>query len=358
MAVLTAWSPLRAVPASAAGSIIISEVAPWSSGNSPLGADWFEVTNTGATRRDDHGLEDRRRFARVCERYRAERHQRIGPGESVIFIETASPATAAAAFRTLWFGANPPAGLQIGSYSGARRGPRHRWRPGQPLRRERRPPGERGIRRLADRPHLRHVRQPCGAQRHDIAAQRAGHDGAAAANDANEIGSPGTIGTPGAGRRRRRRRASRSTRSSRMGLSGRLDRDHQHRDVRGGPVRAQALWTATTTHTKYSIPAGTSLAAGGLLVVDQAQFGFELDNVDSVRALRDGRDHGHRFVRLDSARADDLRTVPRRLGRTHDDARSQQGYRERLLEQHCRRALARWGVGDHRRRRRMCLART
>ena len=31
-----------------AGTLIISEVAPWSSGNSPVGADWFEVTNTGA----------------------------------------------------------------------------------------------------------------------------------------------------------------------------------------------------------------------------------------------------------------------------------------------------------------------
>ena len=29
-------------------SVIISEVSPWSSGNSPYAADWFEVTNTGA----------------------------------------------------------------------------------------------------------------------------------------------------------------------------------------------------------------------------------------------------------------------------------------------------------------------
>src|SRR5262249_9993779 len=29
------------------GAIVISEVAPWSSANSPLAADWFEVTNTG-----------------------------------------------------------------------------------------------------------------------------------------------------------------------------------------------------------------------------------------------------------------------------------------------------------------------
>ena len=31
------------------GKLFISEVAPWSSGNSPVGADWFEVTNTTAS---------------------------------------------------------------------------------------------------------------------------------------------------------------------------------------------------------------------------------------------------------------------------------------------------------------------
>ena len=29
-------------------SVVISEVTPWSSGNTPYAADWFEVTNTGA----------------------------------------------------------------------------------------------------------------------------------------------------------------------------------------------------------------------------------------------------------------------------------------------------------------------
>ena len=32
--------------AQAAGGLIISEVAPWGSGNSSYGVDWFEVTNT------------------------------------------------------------------------------------------------------------------------------------------------------------------------------------------------------------------------------------------------------------------------------------------------------------------------
>jgi hypothetical protein len=29
--------------------VLVTEVSPWSSGNSPYAADWFEVTNTGAT---------------------------------------------------------------------------------------------------------------------------------------------------------------------------------------------------------------------------------------------------------------------------------------------------------------------
>ncbi len=46
----------------------------------------------------------------------------INPGESVIFIETASSSELAAkaqAFINLWFGGTAPAGLQIGSYSGS-----------------------------------------------------------------------------------------------------------------------------------------------------------------------------------------------------------------------------------------------
>ena len=42
----------------------------------------------------------------------------IAPGESVIFIETANLAGARTTFLNTWFGANPPAGLQIGSYTG------------------------------------------------------------------------------------------------------------------------------------------------------------------------------------------------------------------------------------------------
>jgi hypothetical protein len=43
----------------------------------------------------------------------------IAPGESVIFIESATPTTTIAAFKSLWFGASPPANPQVGTYTGS-----------------------------------------------------------------------------------------------------------------------------------------------------------------------------------------------------------------------------------------------
>lgn len=102
-----------------AGKLIISEVAPWSSGNSPLGADWFEISNTGARPVNIEGwkVDDNSESPNAAVALNG--ITTIGPGESVIFIETSDLNTATAAFKTLWFGANPPAGLQIGSYSGS-----------------------------------------------------------------------------------------------------------------------------------------------------------------------------------------------------------------------------------------------
>jgi len=103
---------------SAPGVLRITEVAPWSSGNSPVGADWFEVTNTGARAVDMTGW----KFDDVTESAAGGSPlagiSTIAPGESVIYIETPNLTTARAAFLSNWFGANPPAGLQIGSHSG------------------------------------------------------------------------------------------------------------------------------------------------------------------------------------------------------------------------------------------------
>lgn len=94
----------------------ITEVAPWSSGNSPVGADWFELTNTGTsavslagwTMDDSSATAGSAALGGISS---------IAAGESVIFIE--GNGSQAASFRSTWFGANAPAGLQIGYYSGS-----------------------------------------------------------------------------------------------------------------------------------------------------------------------------------------------------------------------------------------------
>jgi len=101
---------------------VISEVAPWSSSNSSLAADWFEVTNTGTTSVDitNWKMDDNSHAAANAVPLNG--ITSIGPGEAVIFIETTSPAnlaTVAASFRSLWFGAGAPRTPQIGSYTGS-----------------------------------------------------------------------------------------------------------------------------------------------------------------------------------------------------------------------------------------------
>ena len=192
------------------GQLIISEVAPWSSGSggpasgaNSLRVDWVEVTNIGTAAVNLTGwkLDDNSNsFGSAVPLFGI---TSIAPGESVIFLETAdtNPATLAtksAAFKSLWFGANPPANLQIGGYSGA---------------------GV-GLSTAADAVNLFNAAGAVQA-RVDFAASPAGpsfptFDNAAglnnvvisnlavvgvngafaAANDANEKGSPGTIGAP------------------------------------------------------------------------------------------------------------------------------------------------------------------
>jgi uncharacterized protein YjiK len=95
--------------------VAVTEVSPWSSGNSPYAADWFEVTNTGATPVDltDWKIDDSSN--QLSSAVRMTGVPSIAPGESAIFTE----GDHAAAFKTAWFGASVPAGFQIGNYSGS-----------------------------------------------------------------------------------------------------------------------------------------------------------------------------------------------------------------------------------------------
>jgi hypothetical protein len=106
-----------AVPAYAANEIKITEVAPWSSGNSSLGSDWFELTNTSASAITITGWKMDDNSNSFGSAVALNGITSIGAGESVIFIESAT--SLSAAFKTLWFGANAPANLQIGNYSGS-----------------------------------------------------------------------------------------------------------------------------------------------------------------------------------------------------------------------------------------------
>jgi hypothetical protein len=282
ISVVAAFLSMRAVPASAAGSIVISEVAPWSSGNSSLGADWFEVTNTGASAVNITGWKLDDNSHAFASAIALNGITSIAPGESVIFIETASPAAAAAAFRTLWFGANPPAGLQIGSYSGA---------------------GV-GLGTGGDEVNLYDASgalqasvvfgtSPAGPifptfdNRAGLSGtvsllSSLGTTGATAANDANEIGSPGTIGKPA----QVVITPPPSVKINEIESNGGSPSDWIEIINTGTSVAdlsgLKLLDNSDNTHMKYSIPAGTPVAPGGLLVIDQAQFGFELDNADSV----------------------------------------------------------------------------
>ena len=115
-------SVTNVVNESAAGTVIVSEVAPWASGNSTLGADWFEITNTGSTAIDISGWRVDDNSNSFGSSVALAGVTSIGAGESVIFIERGSAVDATTlinSFKSLWFGSNVPAGIQIGTYTGS-----------------------------------------------------------------------------------------------------------------------------------------------------------------------------------------------------------------------------------------------
>jgi len=101
------------------GKLFISEVAPWSSGNSPVGADWFEVTNTKAIAVDITGWKVDDSSQSPAAAVALNGITSINPGESVLFIETNDLVGKTTTFLSHWFGTNPPSSLRIGSYTGS-----------------------------------------------------------------------------------------------------------------------------------------------------------------------------------------------------------------------------------------------
>jgi len=109
-AVLTATATL------AHADVRITEVAPWSSGNSPVGADWFELTNTGASALDLTGWKVDDSSAAFASAVALSGLTSLAAGQSAVFVE--GTATTAATFVSTWFGASAPSAFAIGYYSG------------------------------------------------------------------------------------------------------------------------------------------------------------------------------------------------------------------------------------------------
>ena len=201
-AVVAVSAPMLGLLADAAGavtpSVIISEVAPWSSGSSPVAADWFELTNTGGSAVTITGWKMDDNSNSFALSVALNGITSIAPGESVIFIETTSAATVAT-FKSTWFGNNVPSGLQVGMYNGSGVG-------------------------LSTSGDAVNIFDSTGTlvTRVDFGASEAGplfhtfdnaaglnnatistlsatgtHGAFVATNDSNEVGSPGTIGAPG-----------------------------------------------------------------------------------------------------------------------------------------------------------------
>ena len=107
----------------AAAQIAITEVAPWSSGNSSVAADWFELTNLGAATVDVSDWKMNDDTATFSSAVALRGVTSVAAGKSVVFIEGNSAGTTdsalASAFVDNWFGGLAPAGLQIGFYGGS-----------------------------------------------------------------------------------------------------------------------------------------------------------------------------------------------------------------------------------------------
>jgi hypothetical protein len=117
--------PVGQLPATAQAGIIISEVhaAGSSSATNSYNADWFELTNTGASAVNITGWKIDDNTNAFASAVLLRGVTSIAPGQSVVFAEGntsgSNDATIAANFKAFWFGANVPAGFTIGGYGGS-----------------------------------------------------------------------------------------------------------------------------------------------------------------------------------------------------------------------------------------------
>lgn len=106
---------------SARAQLLVTEVAAWGSGAS-YAADWFELTNTGASAIDITGwkMDDVSESPIGAVAFRGVTS--IAPGQSVVFLEGlangSTDTTIGNNFKTAWFGGSVPSGFTLGFYGG------------------------------------------------------------------------------------------------------------------------------------------------------------------------------------------------------------------------------------------------
>jgi uncharacterized protein YjiK len=103
-----------AAPGSAGDRIAVTEAAPWSSGNSPFEADWFELTNTGTGPINLAGYKIDDNHNSLAAAVPLEGVAILAPGQSAVFIE--GEPEIAQNFAADWFPGGVPAGIQVGTY--------------------------------------------------------------------------------------------------------------------------------------------------------------------------------------------------------------------------------------------------
>jgi hypothetical protein len=107
----------------ATASILITEVHPTGSSTESYGADWFELTNTGAAAADITGWKMDDSSNDITKSVGLRGVTSIAPGQSVVFIEAGTDPlldpVVQGSFITAWFGGSAPAGFAIGAYGGS-----------------------------------------------------------------------------------------------------------------------------------------------------------------------------------------------------------------------------------------------
>jgi hypothetical protein len=108
---------VAALAGTAHAQVRITEVAPWSSGQAPISADWFELTNFGSTAVNLTGWKMDDDSYAAATAFALNGVTTLAAGASAVFIE--GTAATAATFVSAWFPGGVPAGFQIGYYSGS-----------------------------------------------------------------------------------------------------------------------------------------------------------------------------------------------------------------------------------------------